>query len=496
MCFTLNNPPKELLEKIKTCKEENLKNCIGSFIYNRSIANQAIAYSLNQRSEQINDLLNLFSTTLPTDSATHNQRLALTFLQHYYAFHRNDLSPIEAIRKFALIFLAEYSTATQKVRGNGVDYPFLTNEHEREHLANIAVSTYLEYWMEQSPECRTTTETYLGWGYKLPTDSTQQGDRSEVTFSDTRPSIKCFRDARLKAYREMQHLQDLPQSTKTEDLSSYHFLDFSFTSAWKHGGLSLLKYTLFDNRIPSRKSARNVQQNEALEDAWNKHYQYLKTIERKYISGQNMQIREYVIDCILMQKIEKANHFQAFNQIAQQRNTPKKTVKLTAELQALANLYWGAGNLPEKYNFSFLFPSITYSDSWDITDFQSKIALLYSAKTQKEIYPAVRNEFLRRGLMIDLMNSIYLVFPLDSMPKWNQKLFDQAASFYHDKYNFIKEWIKQKPPTIIESPGRAREAALLYYDRVYEIYRDLLKWEDSTMGQAIAIGTAQKQQQK
>lgn len=393
---------------------------------------------------------------------------------------------IRNIRLFAEVFLEVYREAQEKNNQEST-LPWLTDEDIR-HLTSVAISTYLERWLEVDRRSKKTINAFSKYRYGDKSTITQQyiaGDceKRERLYNAYTKFYELFELRQAQAERDHEKKSVAPY--KRGGTTKLDLITLSWCDAWSEGQLEILKLWLFQKHFRNRKSDRDTQQNEKLYGHLRAYYSFLENTEKLFVHSNGFFPRnvEYVAKCILIQKIERAYHLQLIADSVGycQRHGLRYADFNEPILDAYFGRYSGLdGVLFESFR-SFDAEGkrkyIRSSDPLGALDYIQILELATKAHDPKQAEQEVVHELRRRCALMDLLTLLYAVFPFEQQHAWKAADFNAAANFYHTEYPIVPTFVRRGK----ELPPDGSEEAQRYCDLYHKAFKHIFNRVESPL---------------
>ena len=352
---------------------------------------------------------------------------------------------LEGVKVFSKAFLLEY----RRIMGGALDWKdsdWMSDE-ELKDLADLAVFTYLEMWLEKDKASYLTIESFANHGYGETSDTSDDHKDRIAWKAALHRAYKLYEDMYKKGQLQNKELSERthPAPYKVDNKRKLSLLDLAWCEAWASGKIEILKLLFFLKTLPNRKSEHDAMQNELLRDALNRYAQFVNGIRDGYPTDKEQidQYKAYIARCILVQKLERAYRFGLAGYLAD--HAVKNGYKPDAYNQELFSAYTGMyqdeiGMLisnkkllgkdgERKYKKSF-FPYHTLG----YEEIPEKVFEMCESEQIEHAYAA---EIHRRGAMDNLIEMLCVCGQIEQR-RWKDEDFRAAVVFLGNEYQFLE----------------------------------------------------------
>lgn len=397
---------------------------------------------------------------------------------------------IRNIRLFAEVFLEAYREALKKNNQEST-LPWLTDE-DIKYLTRVAISTYLERWLEADRHSKRTINTFSKYRYE---------DQNAITRQRACDDLN-KREGLYHAYTKFDELFELRQAQAERDhekksvapykrsgTTKLDLITLSWCDAWSEDQLAILELWLFRKHFRNRKSDRDTRQNEKLYGCLQAYKNFLENTEKLFVHSNGFSSRnvEYVAKCMLSQKIERTYHLQLIADSVGycQRHGLRYADFNEPILDAYFGRYSGLdGVLFESFRAFDAEGKRKYirsSDPWGVLNYIPIMDLATKTHDPKQVEQEVVHELRRRCALMDLLTLLYAVFPFEQRHAWKAADFNYAADFYHTEYPIVSTYIRSAKKIL---PSKCKELQR-YYDLYHEAFMHIFNRVDSPLKIAV-----------
>lgn len=397
---------------------------------------------------------------------------------------------IQNIRLFAEVFLEVYREALEKSNQEST-LPWLTDE-DIKYLTRVAISTYLERWLEADRHSKRTINAFSKVRYGDKSTITQQyiaedsNKRERLYHAYTKfDELFELRHTQAERDREVKAVAPYKRGGKTK----LDLITLSWCDAWSEDQLAILNLWLFRKHFKNRKSERDANKNGTTHKYLLNYYDLLDNIENLYTHSEAFSPRkvEYVSKCILIQKIERAYHLQL---IADSVGYCQRHGLRYADFnEPILDAYFGRYSGLD----SVLFESSKSVDSegnrknirssapMGVLNYTQILELAVKTHDPKQVEIEVARELRRRYALADLLTLLYAVFPFERQHAWGAADYNAAAEFYHTEYPIVSTYIRSAKKIL---PSKCKELQR-YYDLYHEAFMHIFNRVDSPLKIAV-----------
>ena len=336
-----------------------------------------------------------------------------------------------------------------------------TNE-DCKWITNIAVAHFLEYWLENDSNARQTMYSFTQSPFKcmdeIDTDQLARAD-SDLCIQLGRARKKY---CKLQERRNEQITDDEvyafvdneDQALKnSKDHKTYNFIELCWFDMWSNNKqLLLLDFISFgfqpDRHYTDDWWIRNLQ------SAYPNYYANLERINSLAISRDvdivdhfiPYVLRQYVVSCMVVRKIEQSNRFSLISTIAQNKNIVSSNFRKDLYYSAI---YWGRYPASEnriiKLDKEQLTGRMIEDQPLDVGNYEETIKVVFGVSTiEKDI--TVEKHRVLRAILLDIIHILYALYPIGVLPHWRDADFSKAAFFYRKQYPFIEDFLRYSVP--------------------------------------------------
>ena len=393
---------------------------------------------------------------------------------------------IRNIRLFAEVFLEAYREAL-KENNQESTLPWLTDE-DIKYLTRVAISTYLERWLEADRHSKRTINTFSKYRYEDENAITRQCACDDLN----------KREGLYHAYTKFDELFELCQAQAERDhekksvapykrggTTKLDLITLSWCDAWSEDQLAILELWLFQKHFRNRKSERDTRQNEKLYGCLQTYNNFLENTEKLFVhsNGYSQRNVEYVAKCMLIQKIERAYHLQL---IADSVGYCQRHGLRYADFnEPILDTYFGRYSRLD----GALFESSKAVDSegnqkyirssapLGVLNYAQTLELAVKTHDPEQVEIEVARELRHRYALADLLTLLYAVFPFEQQHAWEAADFNAAAVFYHTEYPVVPTFIRSGE----ELPPDGCEEAKRYCDLYHQAFKHIFNRVESPL---------------
>lgn len=363
---------------------------------------------------------------------------------------------ISNIRRAANIYFEAYTEFYNKNASQNMRFTF--TKADLLWFQTIAISVFLERWLENDQNARQTIAGYTKKPYVFLADyrdkekgkaiRKEEGDLDKA--KEMRKAKKVYDSLMERRYEQAddehspvnpQHKAKAPNANRGQ--KPYSFIELCTLDMWSNSELSLVKLWCFGQK-PSNQSALGWLE-DSFQSTYSSWHNTLTRIHSSYEAIQSMGLndkkygyRKYVAECMSIRKLEQSFRFGLVATISAIL-TKEKPQNPPDNYSAAC--YWGRYTASEdsfvKWNDNTL---IRQNLSYDVGSYYEKAYAVLGGITPETQAAATKYRILR-DVLIDFLDLLTQIYPVENLPHWTDSDFIAAAEFYHYDYPFIQDYI-------------------------------------------------------